>query len=281
MDMSSQVKISPREMISSIGSIRPEHVSYGARLIKAFSDELREAIHETFGAKAVIYSLLLDSDETVKTLQLEFLQDSADKEIFELTLKLKDQVVDLGPAARLPLLDLSLPALRHLSLEQYLAFDQNIRALVATDEQITLFEYVLQHALTRHLTAIHGKSAPKPVIRHHSPQSLYGETQLVLSLLAHCGHQSKNDSTRSYMIGMEKLNLKRGIPPMLSQEICDLQLFDKALDEIQTANPGTKRRILNGCAFCVAADNMVTQEEAELIRVISDSLECPMPPFLP
>jgi hypothetical protein len=34
------------------------------------------------------------------------------------------------------------------------------------------------------------------------------------------------------------------------------------------------------CAACIGADGRVTVEEGELLRAISDSLGCPMPPLL-
>jgi hypothetical protein len=37
---------------------------------------------------------------------------------------------------------------------------------------------------------------------------------------------------------------------------------------------------LQACAECIGADEQVTIEEGELLRVISDALDCPMPPIL-
>jgi hypothetical protein len=41
-----------------------------------------------------------------------------------------------------------------------------------------------------------------------------------------------------------------------------------------------KKRVIEACAACIGADGRVTIEEAELLRVISDALDCPMPPLL-
>ena len=41
-----------------------------------------------------------------------------------------------------------------------------------------------------------------------------------------------------------------------------------------------KKSLLDACATCISADGKATVEEAELLRVISDSLDCPMPPLV-
>jgi hypothetical protein len=41
-----------------------------------------------------------------------------------------------------------------------------------------------------------------------------------------------------------------------------------------------KKSVLEACAACIAADVRVTVEEGELLRVIADALDCPMPPLI-
>ncbi len=38
--------------------------------------------------------------------------------------------------------------------------------------------------------------------------------------------------------------------------------------------------ILLACGKAVVADGQVTEREAELLRAIADSLDCPVPPFV-
>ena len=50
------------------------------------------------------------------------------------------------------------------------------------------------------------------------------------------------------------------------------------LDEL---TPRMKKPLLAACAATVATDRQVSIEEAELLRVIADTLGCPVPPLLP
>ena len=42
-----------------------------------------------------------------------------------------------------------------------------------------------------------------------------------------------------------------------------------------------KKNVLNACAQTVAADGVIQEMEAELLRAIADTLDCPIPPFIP
>ncbi|MDP6580988.1 MAG: hypothetical protein QF681_10050, partial [Vicinamibacterales bacterium] len=61
---------------------------------------------------------------------------------------------------------------------------------------------------------------------------------------------------------------------------CGLDAIDAALTVFEDAAPRIKRRVLQAAAACIAADQTVTTAEAELLRAISASLGCPMPPLL-
>jgi hypothetical protein len=65
-------------------------------------------------------------------------------------------------------------------------------------------------------------------------------------------------------------------PPERSRAV-DLEA---ALRQLARANPGLKRRIITACAWCVSADGAVNAREAELLRAISATFGCPLPPFL-
>ena len=59
-----------------------------------------------------------------------------------------------------------------------------------------------------------------------------------------------------------------------------LEGVDEALDVLVLASPAIKKRILTACATCIDSDGLVTVEEAELMRVVADALDCPVPPLV-
>ena len=62
---------------------------------------------------------------------------------------------------------------------------------------------------------------------------------------------------------------------------CELAQVDAALSRLCQAAPQIKKNVLNACAQTVAADGVIQEMEAELLRAIADTLDCPIPPFIP
>ena len=100
----------------------------------------------------------------------------------------------------------------------------------------------------------------------------------LLSCLAYWGADDLPAAQRAFGYGVEKL--QRGTLPMEALQNCGLPALDASLGQLVLASPNMKRTVLSACTACIAADGGVTVEEAELLRAIADSLDCPIPPFL-
>ena len=46
-------------------------------------------------------------------------------------------------------------------------------------------------------------------------------------------------------------------------------------------SPLIKKNLLEACVHTVGADGVILEGEAELLRAVADTLDCPMPPFVP
>jgi hypothetical protein len=68
---------------------------------------------------------------------------------------------------------------------------------------------------------------------------------------------------------------------LLSANKCSLKALDVAISELVHLLPKHKEQLLIACVACVTADGRVSVKEAELLRVITELLECPLPPLLP
>ena len=56
--------------------------------------------------------------------------------------------------------------------------------------------------------------------------------------------------------------------------------FDVALQTLSQSVPAIKRRIVVACSACILAKQQITVREAELLRAICDTLDCPLPPLV-
>ena len=53
-----------------------------------------------------------------------------------------------------------------------------------------------------------------------------------------------------------------------------------ALDRLAVAAPIIKKNLLTACVQVVGADGVIQEAEAELLRAVADTLDCPMPPMV-
>ena len=264
--------------LDQVGAPTSAHIAYAAALVRGLPPALTAAVHEPYGARAVIYALLIDRDPDARKRQLEQLARFGEAGIDRETRRLLFEIEDLDARARLPLIDMALPALRALSPSQYQVLKTNVGALVAADDKIDLFEWTLQRVLLAHLRP-HFERVPPPRVRYSSLARLTSQCSVLLSTLARVGSRSDAGLRAAFEQGVSRL--PRIEPALLPPDRCGLAELDAALERLVQANPFCVQQLLAACAACIAADRKVTQAEGELLRAIADALGCPMPPLLP
>jgi hypothetical protein len=99
----------------------------------------------------------------------------------------------------------------------------------------------------------------------------------VLSLLAWEGQPEPDQAARAFDTGMRSYIGGEHTYRLPPREECSLVEFDAALRTLNQSPPAIKRRIVVACAACIRADQQVTVREAELLRAICDTLDCPLP----
>jgi Zn-dependent protease with chaperone function len=269
----------PAAAVASIGTLDAEHVDYAAGLVASIPERLTQAVHEPLGAVATVYCLLLDDDAIVRRVQLQSLADHADRPVYQEVQRLIPVMDQVAPESRLPLIDMAIPALCQMSGVQYRKFCETVHQMVHADEKINLFEFALERVMTRHLAPHFVKRKP-PTMKYAALRPLLPTCSCLLSTLAHAGNRNADAAARAHSRGAGKLGRDGETPALLPLEQCSLKTFDQALDRLAQASPQIKKRVLEACAECIDSDGRVTIEEAELLRVVADSLDCPMPPLL-
>ena len=266
------------DAVSHVGQPTPAHIEYAADLIDHLPEAVVEAAREPYGARAVVYALVLDRDPGPRQLQLSHLEAAADRGVYEETVRVAPFVEQLDPRMRLPLLELSLPALRALTPSQYRLFRRNLVAAVEADEVIDLFEWSLYRILVRDLEVHFGRPR-RTRVRHSSVAAVRSPLALLMSVLAYVGDRDPRAAEHAFAQAWRVLALPE--TRLLRHEECGLGALDAALVHLDQAAPQVKKRVLEAAVACITADRQVTAEEAELLRAVSASMSCPMPPILP
>jgi uncharacterized tellurite resistance protein B-like protein len=180
----------------------------------------------------------------------------------------------------MPLVDMALPALRRLSPEQFEQLRAAVKTLVASDSEIDLFEYMLQKIVMRHLeTRFYPER--RTVTQFYDLRPLAHDAGVLLSATAYAGQDDPTQARAAFAQGAEWLGrIARCEIPWLPPDQCDFTHLDTALERFSQSVPQIKKNVLNACTETVAADGVIQQREAELLRAVADSLDCPVPPFL-
>jgi Zn-dependent protease with chaperone function/uncharacterized tellurite resistance protein B-like protein len=273
--------IAAQAVMADAGTPTPAHLRYAEGLRVAIPESLRAAAGEGLGASAVIYALLLSDDEAARRKQLDELAAATSAAVCQETLRVWPEVQAVATHARLPLVDLALPGLRHLSPGQFEQFRAAVQKLVESDGEIDLLEYVLQKIVLRHLEP-HFQQARKPTIQYYAIKPLSGDCVVLLSALAYLGQEETDKIQFAFQQGASLLSYATQAElQLLPEEQCELAQVDAALNRLGQAVPQIKKNVLNACAQTVAADGVIQEMEAELLRAIADTLDCPIPPFIP
>lgn len=261
---------------NQIGEPEEHHRQHAASLLNSLDPMLLKLVREPYSARAVVFGLLLDRDIDVRAKQFAVLDRLMEADIADATRRMMPALVNLDVRARLPLVDLALPALRAMSPQQHHKFGEAFSALIAADSQLGLFEWTLSQVLLRHLQPQFGK-VPKAPLQFYGLQRLGEPISVLLSTLAYAGHA---ESQAAKAFGEAAGLLPDVTLHRLPQKDCNLRALDGALKQLAKVASKHRGRLIDACAASVCADGRVTLREGELLRGISDLLDCPMPPLV-
>jgi Zn-dependent protease with chaperone function len=265
--------LDPSGVVARAGAPSAASMAMADRLLRSLPRNVAAAAHDPYSARAVVFALLVSRDAEVRSQQLAqvaaVLNAAAQRELAGLV----DAVNGLHTAARLPLLDLSLPALRRMSPQQIAQFRTMVRALVAADRQVSLFEFALLRILDQHLRSPDAPARRGPV-QYFAVNAVRDEAAVVLSALASA---SDADTQQAFTAGARRLDSEN--PPALVRS-ASLSAVDDALERLAAASPAVKQRVIDACAHAVAVDGQVTVAEAELLRAIASTMDIPLPPLV-
>ena len=224
----------------------------------------------------MIYLLLLDSTELVRSTQLLLLEQESDDGVYEALITLDKYREYIHPEYRLALMDMASPSLRQLTNSQYDRFRGNVIRLIQADAKISLFEWSLKQILFAHLDAIFGKTRSARQ-KYNSYRKLTGQCNILLSTIINNRKPHNNDQQTIQQAG----EILGGIQiTLLPARDLSPEKLNQAVKSLNQLKPLLKPQLLKAVALCITSDQQISVQERELFRAIADSLDCPMPPLL-
>lgn len=267
--------LDPGGLLGRIGVLDMEQLAYAAAILEVIPEPLRDAAAEPYGARAVVYAVLLSQDAQMHRQQLKALRPKAEEQSYRETERLAALFDGLPQEARLPLVETTLPALKTLSPDQYSKFRENVEALIKADQKVDLLEYAVRAIVLGQLDVQFGRSRPIAV-RYRQLDPLLPSLVGLLSMLAYAGQSAEADVKDAFDKAMAAIG-RQATP--LAESDCSMRNFDATLKTLAQAAPKLKRQIFTACVACVAADGKVTPREAQLVQAIAAVLGVPVPPI--
>ena len=268
--------VDAERIAESVGTISPEQVAFAEHVHHGIPEALLTQAHAVNTSPQVVYALLMAAiaaDD--RHLGMDLISDAAGSEIAEAVEKLSAAVDQLPARARLPLVNISLPALKMRNDSERREFLVNVKNLIEADRRYTVFEFALLHILRDHLSTT---AAAEPVVKYYKFEQVGDEVRLLLSVLARVGAKTEEQAMQAFEGAYDPFGL--GAAELASREQCKLEALTQALNKLAQLSPLLKKNVISACADCVIHDGKVTAAEGELLQAIAINLDCPMPPLL-
>lgn len=264
-------------VLDSVGTIDDAQIDYARSILDNIPAFVREAAHEAYSARDVVYGLLLDrADVEIQRRQLAFLKANADPGGVGLSDRLVRALTEMPYHCRLPLLEMTLPALGEMSMSQYRAFKAKVNALIEMDRRFDISEWTLLRVLKHTLYAGYENRDDRKENRTLDQPGTQKAAATVFSKLA--GFTSDQaDMIHAFekgvkTAGMQQAEFDRG---------AGIGDFDRAFDILELLKPDEKERFLKAVAVIISSDGEINETEAEVFRAIGETLNSPVPPVLP
>src|SRR5690606_6494996 len=102
--------------------------------------------------------------------------------------------------------------------------------------------------------------------------------QVLLSALVHAGHMDDKQTHTAFASAVSSLPF--AAMELLPRDATPAAALESAVIHLSNVAPSDKRSLMQALAQAVEHDGFVTVTQAELLRAIADSLNCPLPPLL-
>jgi len=257
-----------------VGQVTPDHVSYAQGLYQHIPEQVKNWAHQSVGARAYLYcQVLLGSDDhQQKVLNAIKAQDS---EVVGTLQKMWPYCQQMDEQLRLPVLELTIPTLRRMPEVDRVVLLDRLEQLVALDGRVDFIEWIT-------VTLVKLRIRPKINQRHN--QKLDNKVERYFDVL------------RPIFNVLVEVNPDKPAAEKVNREICTrigmayepnrslnevgYDKLDQAMVMLDGISFMWRKVILQACADIIQSDGKVAFREYEILRVIAECLECPLPPLM-
>jgi hypothetical protein len=179
----------------------------------------------------------------------------------------------------LPLLEIAFPALKSRPLQQIDFLMSLVNKLIQLDGQVDLSEYCFYRILGSHLSQATAPSRKKQGNRVARRKAQSAAVNLIRIVADH-GNDDKEARQHAFEAGVAPFGNWAASYQSDIDGDATVAVLDEALDILSRMNSAGRKSLLHAVSSTVAHDGKITLAEAELLRTVCATLDCPLPPIL-
>ena len=265
------------DIVASIGNPGPEHLALARQLHRSIPAELFQAAHSPNDAYHLALALIIDDAHADR--QLSLIDSQLGDERGAQVRGFHTGLQSVGPRYRLPLLEISFPALKQRLAESLEFLIDLMRKLMEIDGDIDLREYCYSRIIARHLEQAAAPAAASRKNRVSKDAARQAAVDLI-RIVAHQGSNNQAAEESACKAGLRIFGGWAGEVATTPGDHRSVQRLDNALTILSMINPAGRKSLVDAVTATISQDDRLTLREAELLRAICASLECPVPPIL-
>lgn len=266
------------QIVAQIGAQSPDSYHRARAILARIPEPLRERARHPDTALPLVFGLLMSGHPEVRAAQHAAVAQRCGIPVADAALKQAVALSGLDPALRLPLAELTFPALRQRPPADREVILDAVYALVRADDRTSVFEYCLSRLLRRELyESVHPPSGWRMAGRGGTLAGNADAVLTLLAVLAQAGHDSAQRAESAFQAGVRRALPGRAAgyhPPQ--HGVPALEAVWAPLDGLA---PTEKERLVQAAVDVISADRELTVTELELLRTICALLHCPLPPL--
>jgi Zn-dependent protease with chaperone function len=262
-----------------VGQIGDAELAYAIELRDSLPDDLYTAAHSAELAYLLVIALLLDRSERQLDQQLALLEQQLGRARTRQIRQYFEALAHALAQHRLPLLELSFPALRRRPKSELEFLAELAGRLIEMDGSIDVYEYCFYRILVVNLHQAGQPAAARP--RRRAARGPVRQAAVdLLRILAGYGHETDDSRRRAFAAGASVFGEWGEAFSYDSAASYSLEELDQSLDMLLALNGEGQQMLLQAVTEVVMYDHQLSVVEGELIRAICATLGCPLPPVL-
>ena len=250
---------------------------------RSFKDLVPESVEvitrEPLGASCIVLWLLAPSPEN-----LALMPEAFRREYPRVARMMPDELLEYP----VDLCKLIAPAIRRLSTSQMVSLIEESERLILADDKVKMGEWLVKRMVTNQLKRSKDPLAKSVGSASAAMPDTNSAVAVLMSALAWSGQSpdldpSESQSSANHAVAKAGSMLTgvmtKSPTQCLPRTMINAERLDAALGRLVKESAKVRLAVIRAAAEVIQADEVVTRREFDMVRVVADSLDCPLPPI--